>query len=160
MLMLESMALGIWHVGLSMHYIDTWLLFCFHEYCLLVVIISRICNVTGILYFCGAISGSTLFPFAIPCINGATYQGDSTSSAWIYTSRLLVALCFNPWYANFMSSLSSCENQPPCSWLIASSFHYFGQRIISGLIGNLLFCGLKYSAGLFCYVSWPSFQLW
>ncbi len=24
----------------------------------------------------------------------------------------------NPWYENFMSGLRSCENQPPCSWLI------------------------------------------
>jgi hypothetical protein len=25
---------------------------------------------------------------------------------------------FNPWYVNFISGLRSCENQPPCIWLI------------------------------------------
>ncbi len=27
-------------------------------------------------------------------------------------------LRFNPWYKSFISSLRSCENQPPCSWMI------------------------------------------
>jgi hypothetical protein len=45
---------------------------CFHENCLLVVIISCIWDVTVFLCFCGAIGGSTLITLAIPCINEAT----------------------------------------------------------------------------------------
>jgi hypothetical protein len=45
---------------------------CFHENCLLVVIISRVWDVTVLFCFCGAIGGSTLITLVIPCINGAT----------------------------------------------------------------------------------------
>ncbi len=65
------MALGIWHAVWSLYHVDTGLCFCFHEYCLLVVIISCFWGVSIIVCFHGAIGGSTLFTLAIPCINGA-----------------------------------------------------------------------------------------
>jgi hypothetical protein len=53
-----------------MYHIDTRLSFCFYEYCLSIVIISHVWDVTVILCFCGAIGDSTLFTLAIPWING------------------------------------------------------------------------------------------
>ncbi len=54
MLALMLVAFGIWHVGCSMYHIYIQLCFCFHEYCLLVIIISPIWDVTIILCFHGA----------------------------------------------------------------------------------------------------------
>ncbi len=90
---------------------------CFHENCLSVVIISCVWDVTILLCFCRAIGGSTqshwqfLALMELPrqlniiCVN----MGIRTFGC---------AVRFNHWYKNFTSGLHSCENQPPCSWLI------------------------------------------
>jgi hypothetical protein len=95
-----------------MYHADTCLCFCFHEYCLLVVVISCIWDVTIILYFCGAVGGSILFTFALPCINGATKVTQNYLRGYGHPSFFGCTMHFNPWYVNFISGLSSCENQP------------------------------------------------
>ncbi len=67
---------------------------------------------------------------------------------------------FNPWYVDFISGLSSCENQPPCSWLIVELLALLWAKNCKWSYWKSFVCGLKYSAGLLCYVSWPSLQLW
>jgi hypothetical protein len=57
-------------------------------------------------------------------------------------------VCFNPWYVDFISGLSSCENQPYFGWLIVELFSLLQVKI--GLIRNLLF--VAYSILLGCYV--------
>ncbi len=81
------------------------------------IIISCIWDGTVFFCFCGGIGGSTLFTFGNPCImelprclNICMDMGISSSGC---------AVCFNPWYKNFISGLRSCENQPLNSWLIA-----------------------------------------
>jgi hypothetical protein len=64
-------AFGIRHVGWSI-YQGYLTVFCFHENCLLVVMISCIWDVVIIICFCGASGGSTLLTFAFPCIDGVT----------------------------------------------------------------------------------------
>ncbi len=64
-------AFGIRHVGWS-KYQGYLTAFCFHEKCLLVVIISCIWDVVFILCFCGASGGSTLLKLAYSCIIGVT----------------------------------------------------------------------------------------
>ncbi len=59
------------------------------------------------------------------------------------------ALRFNPWYKNFISGLRSCENQPPCSWLIIKLRSLLWEKIVSGLTGNLF---VAYSILLSCSV--------
>jgi hypothetical protein len=65
------------------------------------------------------------------------------------------AVCFNPWFVDFISGPSSCENQPWFSWLTVELLSLLQVKI--GLIRNLLF--VAYSILLGCYVLWPSLQL-
>jgi hypothetical protein len=136
-----------------MYHIDTQLLFCFHEYCLSVVIIGHFWDVTIILCCCGANGGSTLFTLACPCINGATKVTQYHLHGYRHPN-LLVAH-FNHWHVDFISGLSSCENQPLSCWLIVELRSLFWVK--NGLIRNLLF--VAYSIPLGCYVSWPSLDL-
>jgi hypothetical protein len=82
-----------------------------------VIIISRVWDVTVILCFCEAIGGSTLITLTIPCINGATKVTQHHLHGYGQPT-FGCAVRFNPWYKHFISGLSSCDNQPPCSWLI------------------------------------------
>ncbi len=148
-------AFGIWHVGWSLYHIDTWLLFRFHEYCLLVIIISCTWDVIFILSFWGAIDGSTLFILTFPCINRANKMTHIACVDMVIPT-FGCAVHFNPWYVDFISGQSSCEKQPLSKWLIVELFPLLWVKI--GLIRNLLF--VVYSILLGCYVSWPSLQLW
>ncbi len=125
--------------------------FAFMKNCLLVVVISCIWDVVFILCFCGASGGSTLLTLAFPCINGVT--GDSASSAQIWSSQIFgCTVRFNPWYVDFISGLSSCENQPCFGWLIVKLFYFFRWRLVSL---KPFVCGLQYSAGLLCFIAKP-----
>ncbi len=160
MLMLWPMAFGIGHVGWSTYPTDTWPCFCFHEYCLFVVIISCILDVTLILLFLG----SHWWLSTIHIGNSLYWWsnlGDSSSSAWIWASQLFgCAVRFNPWYVDIISGLGSCENQPLSSWLIVELFPLLWMKNCKWSHWNSFVCGLQYSTGLLCYVSWPSLQLW
>ncbi len=96
---------------------DIWLCCYFHEYCLSVVIMSCIWNVTNLLCFCGAIAGSTLIPLVIPCINLATKMTQHHLCGY-GCPDFGCAVRFNPWYAKFILGIHSSKNQPPCSYLI------------------------------------------
>ncbi len=63
------------------------------------------------------------------------------------------AVRFNPWYVDFISGPSSCENQPWFSCWLSSSFHSFRRRLVSL---KPFFCGLQYSAGLLWFMAKPS----
>jgi hypothetical protein len=63
---------------------------------------------------------------------------------------------FNPWCVDFISGLSSCENQPCFGWLIVEVLPLLQVKI--GLIRNLL--SVAYSILLGSYDLWPSRQLW
>jgi hypothetical protein len=76
-----------------MYHIDSWMCFCFHEFCLLLVIISHIWDVTVILCIYGAIGGSsTLLTFALPCIDEATRVTQHYLHRYRH-SGFLVVLC-------------------------------------------------------------------
>jgi hypothetical protein len=83
-----------------------------------VVIISCIWDVVFILCFCGASGGSTLLTLAFPCINGVTEVTQHHLCGYGHLISFGCAVRFNPWYVDFISSLSSCENQPCFGWLI------------------------------------------
>jgi hypothetical protein len=127
--------------------------FPFMKNCLLVVIISCFWDVIIILCFCKAIGGSTLLTLAFPCINGAT----KVTQHHLHGMVIPIFGCvvrFNPWYVDFTSGPSSCENQTPSSWLIIKLLPLHWVKI--GLIRNLLF--VAYSILLGYYISWPSLQ--
>ncbi len=127
-----------------MYHMDTWLCCCFNEYCLLVVIISWIWDVTVLLCFCGAIGGSTLITLAIPCINGATEAAQQHLSGYGHPDF---------WLHYALQPLVHV-NRPILLWQSTSLhlpfIHSFGWRIVSCLIRNH-FCG-AYSIPLGCCV--------
>ncbi len=130
---------------------------CFHENCLLVVIISCVGDVTIFLCFCGAIGVSTLFTLGNPCIIGATkmtqhLRGYGHLDFWLRCALQPLINTLSQAYPLVRINLQAF------GWL-SSFFNAFGWRIISGLIGTL-FCGLQYSTGLLCIISWPSLQHW
>ncbi len=130
---------------------------CFHKNCQLVVIISRVWDVTILLCFCRAVGGSTLFTLRSCCIMELLRCFNICMDMGVPSSGCTV--CFNPWYNNFISGLPSCENQPPYSLLIVQLLPHLWVKYYKWFLGNP-FCGLQYFAGLFCVVSWPRLQLW
>jgi hypothetical protein len=104
-------AFGIRHAGWSMYqgYLNV---FCFHEKCLLVNIISLVWDVVFILCFCGASGGSTLLTLAFPCINGFTKVTQHHLHGYGHPNFVSCAVHLNPLYVDFISGPSSCENQP------------------------------------------------
>ncbi len=99
-----------------MYHIDTWLRCCFHEYCLLVVIISFIWDVTIILCF--------VEPLVAQHYSHWRFLALMELPRWpnIICLDMRVptfgwAVHFNPWYVDFISGLRSCENKPPHSLL-------------------------------------------
>jgi hypothetical protein len=130
--------------------------FCFHENCLLVVIISRVWDVVFIICFLGASGGSTLLTLAFPCINGVTKVTQHYVHGYGHPNFCCCAVRFDPWCVDFISGLSSCENQPCFGWLIVKLFSLLQVKV--GLIRNLL--SVAYSILLGSYDLWPSHQLW
>jgi hypothetical protein len=86
--------------------------------CLLVVIISCVWDVVFILCFRGASGGSTLLTLAFPSINGVTEATQHHLHGYGHPNFSGCAVRFNFWYVDFISGLSSCENQPCFGWLI------------------------------------------
>jgi hypothetical protein len=86
--------------------------------CLLVVIISRVWDVVFTLCFCGASGGSTLLTLAFPSIDGVTKATQHHLHGYGHPSFSSCTVRFNPLYVDFISGLSSCENQPCFGWLI------------------------------------------
>ncbi len=86
--------------------------FCFHEKLPFGGIISCVWDVVFILCFCGASGGSTLLTLAFPGINGATKATQHHLRGYGHPNFSGCAVRFNPWYVDFISGLSSCENQP------------------------------------------------
>jgi hypothetical protein len=130
--------------------------FAFMKNCLLVVIICRAWDMVFILGFCGASGGSTLLTLAFPCINVVTEVTQHHLHGYGYPIFFGCAVHFNHWCVDFISGLSSCENQLCFGWLIVELFSLLQVKI--GLIRNLLF--VAYSVLLGCYDLWPSLQLW
>ncbi len=122
--------------------------------CLLVVIISRIWDVVFILCFCGASDGSTLLTMAFSCINGVTKVTQHHLHRYGHPIFFGCAVCFNPWYVDFISGSSSCdcENQLWFSWLTVELLSPFRWRLVSL---KPFVCGLQYSAGLLCFMAKP-----
>ncbi len=77
-----------------------------------VVIISRLWDVVFILCFCGASGGSTLLTLAFPCINVVTEVTQHHLRGYGHPNFCCCAVRFNPWYVDYISGPSSCENQP------------------------------------------------
>jgi hypothetical protein len=100
--------------------------------CLSVVIISHVWDVVFILCFCGASGGSILLILALLCINGVTEVTQHHMGGYGYPNFFGCTVCFNPWYVDFISGLSSCENQPCFGWLIIKLFSLLQVKI--GLI--------------------------
>jgi hypothetical protein len=87
--------------------------FAFMKKCLSVVIISCIWDVVFILCFRGASGGSTLLTLAFPCINGVTKVTQHHLRGYGHPIFFFgCAVRFNPWYVDFISGQSSCENHP------------------------------------------------
>jgi hypothetical protein len=124
--------------------------------CLSVVIISRVWDVVFIICFCEASGGSTLLTVAFPCTNGVTEVTQHHVRGYGHPNIFFCTVRFNPWCVDFISGLSSCENQPCFSWLIVELFSLLQVKI--GLIRNLL--SVAYSILLGSYDLWPSCQLW
>jgi hypothetical protein len=151
--------MSTWHltcglVNVSYRYLTA---LCFHENCLLVDIISCLWDVTVFLCFCGSIGGSTLSTLGNPCINGATEVtlhhlcGYGHPIFWLRCAPQHLV-----W--ELYLGLRSCENQPPCSWLIVKLLSLLWMKNCTWSHWTN-FCGLQYSAGLLRFVSWPSLQL-
>jgi hypothetical protein len=124
--------------------------------CLSVVIISCVWDVVFIICFRGASGGSTLLTLAFPCINGVTEVTQHHVRGYGHPYFLCCTVRFNPWCVDFISGLSSCENQPCFGWLIVELFSLLQVKI--GLIRNFL--SVAYSILLGSYDLWPSRQLW
>ncbi len=65
-----------------------------------------------ILCFRGASGGSTLLTLAFPCINEAAEETQHHLRGYGHPIYFVCAVHFNPWYVDFISGLSSCENEP------------------------------------------------
>ncbi len=89
------------------------------------------------------------------CMNEATKVTQHHLHGYGHPIFFGCALRFNPWYVDFISGPSSCENQTWLSWLIVELLSLLQVKI--GLIRDLLF--VAYSILLGCYVLWPSLQL-
>ncbi len=124
--------LCLWHLAFDMrvvqHIRDTWLFFAFTKNCLSVVIISHVWDAVIILCFHRASDCPALLTLAFPCIN----WGDSASSAWIWSSHFLVAMC-----ASTLGMQTLSQAQVPVrisfhlmGWL-SSPFHSFQWRLVS-----------------------------
>jgi hypothetical protein len=105
-------AFGIRHAGWSMYQGYLTVFFAFMKNCFSVVIISCIWDEVFILCFCGASGGSTLLTLAFPCINGVTKVTQHQLRGYGHPNIFGCAVRFNPWYVDFISGPSSCENQP------------------------------------------------
>jgi hypothetical protein len=103
-------AFGIRHAGWSMYHGYLTLLFAFMKNCLSVVIISCGWDVVFILCFRGASGGSTLLTLAFPCNNGVTKVTQHHLRGYGHP-KFGCAVRFNPWYIDFISGPSSCDNQ-------------------------------------------------
>ncbi len=152
--------MSTWHLTCELVYISYRYstVLCFHENCLLAVIISPVWDVTTFLCFCGAIGGSTLITLAVPCFGGATkltqhLRGCGSPVYWLHCALQPLV-----WKRFLRPTLFGRINLHAVGWLL-SFFHAFGWRNISGLLGNP-FCGLQYFTGLSCFISWRSLQLW
>ncbi len=84
--------------------------FAFMKNCLLVVIISHLWDVVIILCFRGAIGGSTLLTLEFLALMELP-RWLSIISADMVIPIFGRTVRFNPWYVNFISGSSSCENQ-------------------------------------------------
>ncbi len=148
-------ACGIWHLtcGLvNVSEIPDWLFFAFMKNCLSMVIVSRIWDVVIILFL-----------WSIWWLNTINIGISLHLLRWlsIICADMVIpifacAVRFNPWYVDFISGPSSCENQPWFSWLIVELLLHLQVKI--GLIWNLLL--VAYSILLVCYVLRPSLKLW
>ncbi len=154
-LALMFVAFGIRHAGWSMYQGYLTVFFAFMKNCLLVVIISWIWDVVFILCFRGASGGSTLLTLAFPCINGVTKVTQHHMRGYGHPNFFGCIVRVNPWCVDFISGISSCENQPCFGWLIVELFSLLQVKI--SLIRNLLF--VAYSILMGCYVLWPSLLL-
>jgi hypothetical protein len=105
-------AFGIRHASWSMYQGYLTVFFAFMKNCLLVVIISHVWDMVFILCFCEASGGSTLLTLAFPCINGVTKVTHHHMCGFGHPNFFGCAVCFNPWYVDFISGPSSRENQP------------------------------------------------
>ncbi len=76
------------------------------------VIFSHVWDVVVILCFCGASGGSTLLTLAFPSINGVTKATQNHLHGYGHPNFSGWAVPFIPWYVDFISGLSFCENQP------------------------------------------------
>jgi hypothetical protein len=63
---------------------------------------------------------------------------------------------FNPWYDDFISGLSSCENQPPSSWWIVKLLSLLWVKNCKWSHWKPFVCGLQYSTELSCFMAKPS----
>jgi hypothetical protein len=114
--------------------------------------------------FCGASGGSTLLTLAFPCINGVTKVIQHHMRGYGHPNFFCCAVRFNPWYVDFISGLSSCENQPCFGWLIVKLFSLLQVKI--GLIKTFclwptVFCWAAMIYGQafsFCNTVWVVFQ--
>ncbi len=141
------MELGIWNTGWPMYHIILNCVFAFM-------------NTT---FWWLKLVASGMWPLSFVFVGPLVAQHNLQFLALVWLPRWLNIICmdmgiptfgcavrFNPWYVMISQAEAPVRiNLHAFGWLL-SSFHSFGWRIISGLVGNLLF--VAYSISLGCYV--------
>ncbi len=146
-------AISTWHMGWSIYqrYLSVFLHSRKTAIRWLSLVTSGMRSISFVFH--RAIGGSTLSALAFPCINGATKVTQHRHVEMVIPI-FGCAVRFNPWCVDFISGLSSCENQPWFSWLIVKLLSLLQVKI--GLIINLLL--VAYSIMLGRFFLWPCLQ--